>query len=98
MTRSIHFPPADGVPAAARKVAVKTNGVNAFRGATPQPAHRVNVIGCYADALRDVETAREKLRALLVADDRHGDLQVALSATRRLEANIQQLIEAEEER
>jgi hypothetical protein len=77
----MHFPPA----------------VTAAPAAAPA-TRRITVIGCYADALGDVETAREKLKALLAADaeDRHGDLQVVLSAVRRLEANVQRLIEAEE--
>jgi hypothetical protein len=60
--------------------------------AAPQP----NIIQTFSDALRDTETIREKLRGIMNANDRHGDLQVALSALKRLETGIRTLIAAEE--
>lgn len=77
---SIHFPPPDLSPA---------------KGADSQLVYQ-NIILTLSEVLRDTETLREKMRGLLVTDSRHGDLQVALSCARRIEAGIQVLIEAEE--
>jgi hypothetical protein len=55
-----------------------------------------NVFETFAAALRDTELMREKLRGLIVSENRHGDLQAVLSAARRVESSVQALIEAEE--
>ena len=57
-----------------------------------------NVLGTFAAALSDAELIREKLRKLLLTDNRHGELQIVLSAARRVEQNVLALIAAEEER
>ncbi len=61
-----------------------------------RPSEQTKVLDCFAGSLRDVEQIREKLRALLVSENRHGDLQAALSATRRLESSLLELIRTEE--
>lgn len=64
---------------------------------TPEPRkYTCSVLGALQCALEETELAREKLRGILLSEERHGDLQVALSAVRRLEAAVQRLIEAEE--
>ena len=45
-----------------------------------------NLLEIYSAALRDAALINEKLQELLASTDRHGDLQVTLSAARRLEA------------
>jgi hypothetical protein len=55
-----------------------------------------SVLETYSSALRDAELMREKLRGLIVSDNRHGDLQAILSAARRVEDTVQTLIDAEE--
>lgn len=55
-----------------------------------------NILEVFAEALRDVELVRSRLRGLLTTDSRHGDLQAALSATRRVEEKLQTLIDHEE--
>ena len=99
-TRSVHFPsparaPAPEVePGAAR---VFDRGQKVIQdGISPKDTGPVNAIAELADALREVETVRVKLRGMLVTENRHGDLFVCLGATRRLESAIQALIEVEE--
>lgn len=62
----------------------------------PEAAHSVPHLQTYASALADVELVRDQLRRLLTSENRHGDLQVALSALKRLQPAIQILIDAEE--
>jgi hypothetical protein len=57
-----------------------------------------NVLGTFAAALSDAELVREKLRKLLLTDNRHGELQIVLSAARRVEQSVLALIAAEEEK
>jgi hypothetical protein len=61
------------------------------------PKGNLNILETYSAALRDVELMREKLRGLIVSETRHGDLQIVLSAARRVEELAQALVEAEEE-
>jgi len=68
-----------------------------FPPAQESAARQPNVLATFASALADVELVRKKLRDLLVADDRHGDLQVVLSAVHRVQDAVQALIRAEEE-
>ena len=63
--------------------------------ASKKPA--ANALEVFANAHRDVETIREKLRGLLTSDSRHGDLQAVLSATLRLAEHVKTLIEFEEQ-
>jgi hypothetical protein len=61
----------------------------------PQP--RVAVLDLLIGALQDAHLISRTLDGLLkVGGDRHGDLQVALSALRRLEGHVVALIAAEE--
>lgn len=63
----------------------------------PAPVPKIpNSLGNYASALREVELIRERLRGLVISENRHGDLQIILSAGRRLEESVLALIEAEE--
>ena len=57
---------------------------------------RVNVMEIFSSALADVEIARDKVRALVNSDNRHGDLQIALMAARRFAASLEALIAAGE--
>jgi hypothetical protein len=91
-TRTVHFPPAAREPAPAESALEKRGREVRERKAEPG----VNAIAQLADALREVETVRVKLRGMLVTDNRHGDLFVCLGAVRRLETAIQALIEVEE--
>jgi hypothetical protein len=67
-----------------------------FRPAADATTRRPNPLQALADAQRDAELVREKLRGLLTTETRHGDLQVTLSALRRCLENVQVLIEVEE--
>jgi len=60
------------------------------------PLPKTNPIEAFSKALRDIEIARDQLRGLLVTDNRHGGLQVALMALRRCEAAVLSLIDVEE--
>ena len=106
-SRSIHFPPPTDPPLSdcrPSKAAVKDGRQSLAQGRPRTTASRrkrdfatqINVMECFSGALRDTELAREKLRELVNSGSRHGDLQVALSAARRLEASLSKLIEAEE--
>lgn len=65
--------------------------------AEPQPAPvQANALQSFGDALRDTELVRNKLRGLIASDSRHGDLQITLSALRRIEDAVRVLIAAEE--
>lgn len=57
----------------------------------------VGVLGALAAAVADAQLVSNKLKALVGSATRHGDLQVALSAVRRIEGSLLVLIEAEEE-
>jgi hypothetical protein len=59
-------------------------------------APAVNVLAALATAQRASDLVRQKLKGLLASDNRHGDLQVALSATRRLGEALSILIDGEE--
>lgn len=85
--RSVHFPPAAEPGARPRKPEPKPN---------PDPVAETNILEVFANAHRDTELIRERLRGLLTTTSRHGDLQAAYSAVRRLAENIQILIEHEE--
>ena len=55
-----------------------------------------NPLHAYAEALYDSDLVHRKLKALVVAPDRYGELQVMRSAVRRIELNLTAMIEAEE--
>ena len=64
----------------------------------PEPkAKELNILEVFANAHRDVELIREKLRGLLTSGTRHGDLQVSVSAAKRLQEQLNILIEHEEQ-
>lgn len=85
--RSVHFPPATEPEQPAKPARHRLD---------PKPAAETNILEVFANANRDTELIRERLRGLLTTTSRHGDLQAALSAVRRLAENIQILIEHEE--
>ena len=80
--RSVHFPEAP------------RNSVSS--PSAPHTPKELNVIEQFADALRDSELIRSRLRGLLTSDSRHGDLQASLSAALRLADKLRALIENEE--
>ena len=84
--RSVHFPEAP-----------KPDAKPLNPGHFETRAKEVNILEVFANAHRDVELIREKLRGLLTSSTRHGDLQVSISATKRLEEYLGVLIEHEEE-
>lgn len=84
--RSVHFPAAPEPEQPARR----------RREPEAKPAAETNILEVFANANRDTELIRERLRGLLTTPSRHGDLQTALSAVKRLADNIQILIEHEE--
>lgn len=86
---TVHFPPVPK-PDPARS---PTDGRRKVGTRSDDPR---NAIQAYSDALRDTELVRERLRNLLNSANRHGDLQVALSAAERLRGSIQLLIDTEE--
>lgn len=86
--RSVHF---SKLPFEPPKASMESEAQSP--AATPRP----NALQSYASALRDAETLRDKLRGLVSSDSRHGDLQVSLSALRRIEEAVRALIAAEEE-
>jgi hypothetical protein len=53
----------------------------------------VEILGC---VLRDTDLLRDQVKKIPLSDRRHGDYQVALSATLRLVENFKELIEEEE--
>ena len=67
------------------------------RAAKTVEVQQPNVMETFANALRDVETIREKLRGLVNSGSRHGDLQVARSAAIRIQESLSILIDAEEQ-
>jgi hypothetical protein len=79
--RSLHFTGGIELPSGARE---------------EEPATAVNVLEVYANCVRDVSTASDKLRKLLLSENRHGDLQVSLSALRRATTAVEALIAIEE--
>lgn len=85
--RSVHFPPAAEPGPRTRKPEPKPD---------LEPAPETNILEVFANAHRDTELIRERLRGLLTTQSRHGDLQAAYSAVKRLADNIQILIEHEE--
>lgn len=87
-SHSIHFPPAPKDEAPPKR--------HATNPAAKPKAEPVNIMECFGNALRDVELARERLRSLITSANRHGDLQVCLSAAKRLQDSLTALIEAEE--
>lgn len=94
---SIHFPAPDAPVNDGRSVARATRRPLHPIRKPARKAAPINMMECFASALRDIEITREKLRDLVNSGSRHGDLQVALSAARRLEASLQALINAEGE-
>ena len=97
--KSLHFLPPEpireDVPKAPQRAATSTHVRKSKRQKQPAtvPANAIEVFG---SALRDIEIVREKLRGLVASYERHGDLQVALSACRRIEHDLTVLILAEE--
>ncbi len=80
LTTSLHFPAAPDTTPA--------------KSAAPESAP--NVLESFRDALSESDLIHKRLRSLLVSADRHGDLQVILSACLRLERPVRALIQSEE--
>jgi hypothetical protein len=102
---SIHFPAADARAAetAARATPAHTGVVKRGRKPGRPPAIKIasspqlNVLDVLAQAQAEAHLVAAKLSGLVKAGSgRHGDLQVTLSALRRLEPLITALIAAEE--
>ncbi len=86
---SIHFPAGTDL--------VNGGSKDSSAGASKlAPVPQVNVLQRFADALRDVELCRERLRGLVISGNRHGDLQVVRSALLRSVEAVNSLIDAEE--
>ena len=85
-THSVHFPPA---PETEEKR-------SSTRLAGETQRENVGALEWLSAAVRDVDLARGMIRGLLRSANRHGDLQVALSAARRLQTALESLIEGEE--
>lgn len=90
-TRTVHFGALPYDPPATES---KDHSRKPAKQADPKP--QPNIMQCFGDALRDAELMREKLRGLVSSHARHGDLQVALSAAKRVEEALKVLISAEE--
>lgn len=69
-------------------------------GAEKEHQQPSDVVGGYIAAwragLRDIDLARDKYRALLESNGRHGDLQVAMGALRRALESTYALLSVEE--
>lgn len=59
------------------------------------PEPRANPVSALATIGASVQILQDKFSGLLVTDNRHGDLQVMLSAARSIEASLAILIDAE---
>jgi hypothetical protein len=62
----------------------------------PAPKTAKNPYESYRDAAIDSKLVSEKLKSLLTSENRHGDLQVMLSATGRIAANLRAMLQVEE--
>ncbi len=93
---SIHFPAPDVLVKHGRSPAPRPGAHPKSSRRAKSFAHQINVMETFSSSLRDVELVLEKLLEFVNSGNRHGDLQVALSAARRLEASLSALIDAEE--
>ena len=57
---------------------------------------RKNPYDAYRDACADAKLIVDTLKTFLVAQNRHGDLQVVRSAARRIDENATAMLEVEE--
>lgn len=70
-----------------------------FPPGTERPVNRkepANLIETYSEVMREAALILKLLGGLLISANRHGDLQVVLTASKRLQKYVQELLEAEE--
>jgi len=88
-THTVFFPPMQKQQRSVRNTTPPADDLS-------MPAPPTNALDCFAKAIHDCAIVRDKLAQLVFSENRHGDLFAALSASRRLQAEIEKLIEAEE--